>query len=155
VEQIAVSLLLWIAANSPYAVSQLAPPPILTMTPQAITAAAIGDSPDAQQQKVDSRIYGFFDAQAGPRGTIFLVRPEDTPGAGQFATPSDNPVFRERMLHELVHFAQEQTGVAAQFRCPSQGEVMAYRLGGMYLAELGVPDPLRNRRLMAAMHVRC
>ena len=155
-EQLAVSLLVWIAAHSPYPVGDVAPPPIVLLSPEAMTAIVYEDTGTAQQApKVDQQLQGYFDPDEGAHGTIFLVRPEDTPGAWQHAEPSDNPLFRERLLHELVHFAQHTTGEYERFRCPTQGELQAYDLGGKYLQQLGVPDPIPNRKLIARMLVRC
>ena len=153
-----MSLLLWLAANSSYQVADQPPPELLLLTPAALTAqvrerGGIVAGPD--EPEVDRRLNGMFVPADGPRGTIYLVRPEDTPRAAQYPVPSDNPVFRERLLHELVHFAQHASGEAATFRCPSQGEPAAYRLGSYYLRQLGVDDPMRNRRAVAFMQTLC
>ena len=157
-EQIASALLIWIAMNSAYPAAGLRPPPIVLLEPAAMAALARGESFDGASQSpptADANIWGHYRWDAGPSGTIYIVRPEDTAGAARYAQPSDNPVFRERLLHELVHFAQRQTGAYERFLCRAQGEHDAYRLGGRYLHEQGVGDPLPNRRFVAFVQSSC
>jgi hypothetical protein len=149
-EALVLSLLLWLSANSDYQVAHLSPPQVRLLSPQAMTAlyyeqaGAVSGAP-AGAPKVDTRIQGYFSWAANAPGTIYLVHPEDTPGAASYTDPTDNPLFRERLLHELVHFAQRAGGAYARFDCPAQGEFDAYRLGGIYLHQLGVPDPMPGR----------
>jgi hypothetical protein len=152
-EQVAAALLVWIAAHSSYPVAQLAPPPVVLLTPQALIAQVERDEGVAAQHGSDLRLQGYFKPDSAGGGTVYVIRPEDTPGAAAHADPADNPLFRERLLHELVHYAQAATG--RHFRCRSQGEVDAYALGGQYLKEHGVPDPLPERRLVARMVQMC
>ncbi len=100
-------------------------------------------------------MWGTYRWDEGPAGTIYLVRAEDTPGAARHAKPTDNPLFRERLLHELVHFAQQQTGAVARFNCRAEGERDAYRLGARYLQQQGIPDPLSNRKLVMFIQSSC
>jgi hypothetical protein len=86
---------------------------------------------------------------------IYLVHPQDTPGAAAHADPTENPLFRERLLHELVHFAQHASGAYARFDCPAQGELDAYRLGGLYLRQLGVADPMPGRMTWVRRYGAC
>ncbi len=145
-EPLALSLLLWIAAHSNLAVAGLSPPPIVLLGPEQMTALYYQQAGmPSTAPKVDARVQGYFDWSDDSRGVIYLVRPQDTPGANAYTDPADNPLFRERLLHELVHFAQHASGAYARFDCPAQGEFDAYRLGGMYLRQLGVPDPLPGR----------
>lgn len=156
-EQIAIGLLIWIAAHSGYDTAQLVPPPIVLLTHEAMAQTMAGDASDsaALQANLDQRVQGYYDPADGPRGTIYLIRAEDTPAAERYAEPADNPLFRERLLHELVHFAQQATGAYERFRCRSQGERDAYELGGQYLRQHNLPDPLPDRRLVARMLMLC
>ncbi len=145
-EQLALSLLLWIAAHSTLAVAGLNPPPIVLLNPEQMTALYYQQAGmPSTAPKVDTRVQGYFDWSGDSRGVIYLVRPQDTPGANAYTDPADNPLFRERLLHELVHFAQHATGSYERFDCPAQGEFDAYRLGGIYLRQLGVADPMPGR----------
>ena len=157
-ETLALSLLLWLSANSDYAVSGVTPPPIRLLNPEAMTALYYEQSGAAiavGAPKIDRRIQGYFSWADAPPGVIYLVSPQDTPGADQHADPADNPLFRERLLHELVHFAQHASGAYARFDCPAQGEFDAYRLGGIYLRQLGVPDPLPGRMAWVRRYSSC
>jgi hypothetical protein len=147
-EPLALSLMLWLSAHSGYDVAHLASPPIRLLSPEGMTALyyeqAASGAP-AGAPKVDRRIQGYFSWAEAPAGVIYLVQPQDTPGAARYTDPMDNPLFRERLLHELVHFAQHASGAYARFDCPAQGEFDAYRLGGIYLRQLGAADPLPGR----------
>lgn len=147
-ESLTLSLLLWLAAHSDYDMARVSPPPVRLLSPEAMTAlyyAQTESGAPAGAPKIDHRIQGYFSWAPAPQGGIYLVRPEDTPGAAAHADPAENPLFRERLLHELVHFAQHASGAYARFDCPAQGEFDAYRLGGVYLRQLGVPDPMPGR----------
>jgi hypothetical protein len=157
-DHLVMTLLLWLATNSSYQVAEHAPPAVKLLTPAALTALVrerSGIAAEPGEPEVDARLNGMFVPIDGPRGTIYLVRAEDTPRAAEHPVPSDNPVFRERLLHELVHYAQHASGEAANYRCPSQGELAAYRLGSFYLRQLGIADPMRNRRAVAFMQTLC
>ena len=145
-EPLALSLLLWIAAHSTLGVAGLNPPPVVLLNPEQMTALYYQQAgKPSTAPKVDMRVQGCFDWSGGTPGVIYLVRPQDTPGAAAYTDPTDNPLFRERLLHELVHYAQLASGAYAKFDCPAQGEFDAYRLGGIYLRQLGVPDPMPGR----------
>ena len=156
-EPLVLTLLLWIAAHSDYRVADAAPPRISLLSPAAMTALyreqAGGASVGAAQ--VDARVQGYFSWADGPPGVIYLIDPNDTPGADEFGDPTENPVFRERLLHELVHFAQRTNGAYAGYACPARGEFDAYRLGGAYLRELGVADPMPMRMRWAQRFSAC
>lgn len=123
-EALALSLLVWLSANSGYDATRAGVPPIRLLSPEAMTAlyyqqaSGGGDGVPAGAPKIVSRIQGYFSWSELPRGAIYLVRPEDTPGAAGFADPTANPLFRERLLHELVHFAQHTSGAYARCVCP-------------------------------------
>lgn len=154
-EALILTLLQWIGAHSEYATANLPPPPVVLMSAAALTNRVQGKSGAAKASDVDPRLQGFFSLAPDTLGTIYLINPEDTPGADRFADPTENPIFRERLLHELVHYAQHASGEMASYRCPSQGEFAAYVLGGAYLRELHVPDPLRHREWLARAVMQC
>jgi hypothetical protein len=54
-----------------------------------------------------------------------------------------------------VHYVQYHSGSFARFTCPARGELDAYRLGGHYLSQLGVPDPIPARATVARWYSRC
>ena len=146
-QDIALSLLLWIAANSSYPVAGVSPPPIQLLGTEELTALYVAQNgAPSGAPKLDRRIQGYYSWTDGPQGVIYLPHPNETPGAEAYPDdPSANPIFRERMLHELVHYAQHATGAYARFVCPAQGEFDAYRLGGIYLRQQGAADPLTGR----------
>ncbi len=155
-EPLVLSLLMWLAAHSDYNVTGLPTPQIRLLSPEAMTALYYEQAgAKAGAPQVDTRIQGYFLWGDGLPGVIYLVDPRDTPGAAKYADPSDNPLFRERLLHELVHFAQRASGASANFPCPTRGEFEAYRLGGTYLRELGVPDPMPMRMRWAQRFSAC
>jgi hypothetical protein len=155
-EPLIVSLLLWVAAHSDYRVADSPLPEVRLLTPTEMTALyreQTGQKASAAQ--IDTRIQGYFSWADGPPGVIYLIHPRDTPGAADFSDPTENPLFRERLLHELVHFAQRTSGAYAGYACPARGEFDAYRLGGAYLRELGVADPMPLRMRWAQRFSAC
>jgi hypothetical protein len=149
-EQLAASLLIWIAAHSTYPVQTLKPPPIELLSPEAMTALYREEAgAPMNAPAVDPRVLGYFRREGPSKGTVYLLRPENVPGAARYANPTENPRFREQLLHELVHYAQWSTGAYERFRCPAEGEWAAFSLGGHYLRELGFPDPIPNREFWA------
>lgn len=155
-EPLVVSLLLWIATHSDYRLADSQMPEVRLISPVQMTALyheLIGERSGTGQ--IDTRIQGHFSWAEGPAGVIYLIHPHETPGAAQFSDPTENPLFRERLLHELVHFAQRSSGIAAGYTCPARGEFDAYRLGGVYLRELGVIDPIPMRMRWAQRFSAC
>ena len=151
-EEIAAALLLWIAAHSPLDASRLKPPPVVLLDAEAIAGRGHHNAPTASGEQ---RVLGYFAADEGPRGTIYVLRPERWPGQDDNAAAATDPLFRERLLHELVHYAQHATGQTARFECPMQGEAMAYALGGKYLRERNVIDPMPHRVMLVAAFTSC
>jgi hypothetical protein len=125
------------------------------MTPAEITAEyydAAGVAA-ASRQAVDPRIMALYAFEDGPHGAIYVIDPALTEGADD--DPLGNPIFQERLLHELVHHVQRHTGAYDRFACPAEGEVDAYRLGGLFLKQRRVEDPLPNRNFWARVYSRC
>jgi hypothetical protein len=156
IEQIAVALLMWIASHSSFQTAgQLPPPPIVLTTVEELTALVRQRSGVAPGEAGEWNVYGYLSLDEDDHGTIYVVRPADTPGAELFVDPADNPIFRERLLHELVHYVQYATGALSGLQCPSMRELAAYYLGGVYLKERAVADPLPDRMLFAFWAARC
>lgn len=157
IEQIAVALLMWIASHSSYPTAgRLPPPPIVLMTAEELSALVRERSGLALQDAGDQwRVYGYFSLDEDDHGTIYVPHPADTPGAELYEHPADNPIFRERLLHELVHYVQHATGAIHAFECQSRRELAAYYLGGVYLKERAVADPLPDRMFLAFWASRC
>lgn len=154
-EELASALLIWIAAHSEYAVAKARPPAIVLVDPAEMQAVADTRASALHSSSPGGRLWGWFERGEGATGVIYLIRPEDTPQAERYADASENPLFRERLLHELVHYAQRVSGSDRTLDCLAQGEADAYRLGGLYLREAGVPDPLPHRRVWARNVSRC
>ena len=156
-DEIAAALLTWIALNSTYDVAQAPVPRIVLQTPEQMVQrfrTLAGQSRPAPA--IESRVHGHFERAPGRTGTIYIVEPKSTPRADEYpADPASNPWFRERLLHELVHFAQHHTGAYQRFECPIQAEYDAYVLGGRYLAQLRVRDPMPDRQLIAVYFRTC
>lgn len=148
-------LLQWIALNTGHVTADLPLPEVVTMTPAEITAEYYGAAglAAAGRQAVDPRIMALYAFEDGPHGTIYVIDPVLTEGADD--DPYGNPIFQERLLHELVHHVQRQTGAYDRFLCVAEGEIEAYRLGGTFLRQRNVMDPLPNRNFWAAIYSRC
>jgi hypothetical protein len=113
-EALVLSLLLWLSANSDYKVADLSPPHVRLLSPQAMTAlyyeqTGAGSGAPAGAQQVDARIQGYFSWAETAKGTIYLVYPEDTPHAASYTDPTDNPLFRERLLPNTTARARSST----------------------------------------------
>ena len=155
-EQLVTTLLLWLAANSTFDVSTLKPPPIVLMSPEEMTSMYYresGRSPGAI--KVDARVQGYFRRLGPDAGTVYMIAPESVPGAADYSDPRQNPIFQERLLHELVHYVQWSSGEYERFICPAQGEIAAYQLGGRYLRSVGAIDPIKSREFWIPLVSRC
>jgi hypothetical protein len=155
-ESLAASLLIWIATYSFLPALPLRPPPIVLLTPEAMTAMYYRETGSAMKEpKVDPRVLGYFRRKGPDAGTIYLISPDLVPQANRYSDPLENPIFQERLLHELVHYVQWTTGQYERFECPAAGELAAYTLGGRYLRSLGVIDPMPGRDFLAPQLSRC
>lgn len=153
-EALVLSLLAWLAANSSYPTLELPVPRVELVGAHELLARYERERGRAAAQR-GAHVLGHYAWDEGEAGTIYLSVPPETPGAGPPTDPIDNPWFRERLLHELVHHAQYRAGHYARFACPARGELDAYRLGGEYLRQLGVADPLPSRANLARWYSRC
>jgi len=149
-------LLAWIGKNSDYDTSALSRPVVVEMSAEQITREMYSDVPDlVPTSGIDQRVLALYSWDEGTTGTIYIVRAEDTEGAQAGEDPLDNPVFQERLLHELIHHVQFRSGAYDRFPCTSFGEKQAYLLGGLFLKQRHVTDPLPNRNLLAHIYSRC
>jgi hypothetical protein len=148
-------LMRWITLNSGYDTQDVPQPDIFMMTPAAITAEyydAAGVDP-ASRRPVDPRVLALYSFEDGPHGAIYLLAPD--PAETPADDPLDDPYFQERLLHELVHHVQRHTGAYDRFLCRAEGEIDAYRLGGLFLRQRRVEDHLPNRNFWARVYSRC
>lgn len=153
---IAQELLGWIAMHSDHDVRDINLPRIVSMTPRAITREFYGAAPHLMPEDgADERVLALYDATARPHGAIYVLAPRFARGVEHYDLPTDNPVWREMVLHELVHHVQWNDGTKEGWACPREGELEAYLLGGLYLRQRGVPDPMPNRRFWAHVYGRC
>ena len=150
------ALLEWLGRHGDYDVTALPRPAVVELDAAALTREAYRAVPElVPASGIDRRLFALYSWEHGADGTIFVLDRHLTEGRQDGEDPLENPVFRERLLHELVHHAQYHTGAYARFRCPARGELDAYRLGGEYLRQRHVTDPLPNRRVLAYMYSRC
>lgn len=150
------TLLAWIAATGAYDTTAMPAPRVVEMTPQELTQEFYADAMQLMPEDgVDDRINALFAHSDGPAGTIYIIAPRFVDDAVHFEDPRDNPLWREILLHELVHHAQWRSGTAATWACQSFGEREAYILGGRYLKQVHADDPMPNRMFWAQLYARC
>ena len=155
-EEIALLLMLWIGNNTDYNTADIPLPAIVEMTPKEITTEMYTDYPDKiPEDGVDERINALYSYEDGPNGTIYVIDADLTDGAKEYDDPLENPVFQERLLHELVHHAQRLSGELHRMPCRNFGEKQAYLLGGEFLRRQNITDPMPNRNFWAHIYSRC
>ena len=156
-DKLALVLLSWISANTSYETANVDPPIVIEMTPIEITAEAYTDNPNLiPESRIDDRVMALYNFEDGPNGTIYVLGAEWTDDGAAPDQPSwMNPIFQERVLHELVHHVQRVTGTYESFPCRSFGEREAYELGGKFLRQNHVRDPLPNRIFWSRVYSRC
>jgi hypothetical protein len=149
-------LLDWIADNSTYKTTDMVHPAILELSAEELTREYYTGVPHLMPDDgVDERVNALYAPGDGTHGTIYILAPDLAEGAQDFENLRDNPLWQEILLHELVHHAQHQSGIAEGWACPSLGETEAYRLGGRYLRQRHVTDPMPNRSFWGAIYGRC
>lgn len=150
------ALLAWIGDNSTYNTYDIPHPIVHQLSAEELTREYYsGVAHLMPDDGVDERLNALYATTDGPHGTIYVIEAPAVEGAEEFETPEDNPLFREILLHELVHHVQQSSGAAEEWPCLSLGETEAYRMGGRYLRALRVDDPLPNRNFWAAIYARC
>ncbi len=149
-------LLDWIGNNSAYKTADMQYPAVLELSAEELTREYYtGVAHLVPDDGVDERINALYAPGDGPNGTIYIIAARFADGAEDFEDTRDNPLWREILLHELVHHAQHQSGTADDWACLSIGESEAYQLGGRYLRQRRVTDPLPNRNFWGAIYGRC
>ncbi len=91
-------------------------------------------------------------------GTLYVLAPQHVAEADDVEDPTENPIFREIVLHVLIHHVQWSTGAAdaADTRpFPSRGEEETYLLGGRYLRRAHATDPIPSRNFWAQDYSTC
>jgi len=155
-EAIVEALMQWIGDHSPLKSAQVEPPRIVLMSPEELTREFYSDAPHLLPAGgIDDRINALYAASDGANGTIYALEPGAVEDASYYEDPSDNPFFRELILHELVHHLQWQSHLNEGWACPREGEMQAYLLGGRYLQDVGATDPFPNRMFWARMYSLC
>ncbi|WP_172329893.1 hypothetical protein [Mangrovicoccus sp. HB161399] len=150
------ALLEWISEETGRDTSGMPHPQIAEMTPRALTREFYADHPYLiPEDGQDERIQALYAATDGPDGRIYILAAATFDGADDFEDPYENPVWREVLLHELVHHLQWQAGEPANWACRNFGEEEAYRLGGRYLRRTRTTDPMPNRNFWAHAYSRC
>lgn len=146
-------LLQWISANSSYDTMNIRLPTVVEMTRTEITREFYTDYPDKiPMNGVDDRINALYNAE---KEILYVISATLATHADKFDSPHENPVWREIVLHELIHHVQWQSGRLKDWPCKRFGEKEAYLLGGKYLQQKATADPLLNRRFWASMYSRC
>ena len=150
------ALLQWIGDHSDYNTKLVEHPAVIELSAQELTREFYsGVAHLMPDDGVDERINALYAYTDGPNGTIYLLQAQAIDGADQFDDPTENPLFREILLHELVHHVQHASGTSNAWPCLAIGEREAYLLGGVYLEQVAATDPLPNRNFWAAMYARC
>ncbi len=147
------ALLEWTGSNTDHPVTDVPPPEIVPMDPRALTVEAYSDVPQLlPEDGVDERVRALYNAELR---RIYVLDPRHVGGWDEHEEAFSNPAWREILLHELIHHVQWSTGVADLWPCKAFGEKEAYLLGGRYLKERSVTDPLPNRNFWAHAYARC
>lgn len=156
-DKLAIALLSWIGANSSLDTAGVHSPKIIEMTPIEITAEAYTDNLELiPESRIDDRILAIYNFEEGPHGTIYVLGAEWTDdGAAPDQESWSDPIFQERVLHELVHHVQRVSGAYESFPCRNYGERQAYELGGKFLQKNHAKDPLPNRIFWSRVYSRC
>jgi len=155
-EAIVEALMQWIGDNSTLQYENVPPPLVMLLSPEELTREFYSEAPDLLPAGgVDDRINALYAPADGAHGTIYVLEPEAVPDAKYYEDPTENPFFRELVLHELVHHLQWQEHLNETWVCPREGEMDAYVLGGRYLRAVGATDPLPNRMFWAHMYSQC
>lgn len=113
VDALIAALLTWVVAlGKPGAATALQPAEIV----RTLVARAPEDHPAAPDAAPvagrDGRINALYAATDQPRLTICAIAADLVEGSDAFEDARDNPLWREILLHKLVHHTQWQAGEA-------------------------------------------
>ncbi len=152
-------LMTWIATNTDYDTKNLRSPEVIELSPQELTREAYSSNPMlVPADGVDKSYLALYSYEHGSNGTIYVLGPkwfDPDATADRYYEAYENPVFQERVLHELIHHVQHVSGAYKAFRCRNFGEKEAYMLGGRFLRQHHVDDPLPNRSFWALLRSLC
>ena len=155
-EALVLALLTWINEKTAYDTTEMPLPVVVELSAEDITKEAYKEVPNLiSASGVDTRVFALYSWEPADTGTIYILKSDDTEGIQLGEDPLENPVFQERLLHELIHHAQYHSKAYEWFPCKSFGEREAYIEGGRYLAERYATDPIPNRKVLAYMYSRC
>ena len=156
-KEVVMALMVWIGQNSPYDTTDMPIPQVVEMSPEELTDEAYSDAPHMKPENgVDERVWALYNFEEGPHGTIYILAADYTDDGAVPDEPSYmDPVFQERLLHELIHHVQYVSGAYDTFPCRNFGELDAYALGGKFLKQRYARDPLPNRHFWARVYSRC
>jgi len=154
-EAILAMLLNWLATNTELKVGNIPIPSVVELSPEDLTQEFYSDSGVVPARPVDDRILALYSWTDGPSGTIYILGRNYMDVSSGEDTGLDNPIFQERLLHELVHHIQHHTGEYDEFDCTRQGELAAYLIGGVFFQKKNITDPLPNRHVLAHLYSRC
>lgn len=145
-----IALMAWLDQHSIYDTDHMPLPAVVEVSAEALTRRAYRDTPQhIPASGVDERLFAWYTWAQGQHGTIF-IRPAAQTRAPEFVEYAlDNPIFQERLLHELIHHVQYWDGAYQRFHCDNMAEAEAYKLGGLFLRQKNVDDPLPNRHQIA------
>ncbi len=150
------SLLAWVMAAMGVSGASIDPPMVIEMSAQDLTLEAYRDQPELLPASgIDQRVFALYSWEAGSNGAIYILNAASSEGLQDGEDPLENPIFQERLIHELVHHVQYHTDMYKQFQCRNQGEKQAYILGGKFLQQRSAFDPLFNRQVLAHIYSRC
>jgi hypothetical protein len=155
-DALVLALLTWINDKTAYDTTSMPLPAIVEVSAEEITQEAYKDTPDLMPASgVDARVFALYTWEPSDTGTVYILRAAETEGLQLGEDPLENPVFQERLLHELIHHVQYHSNAYTTFPCKNYGELEAYIAGGRYLQERHATDPLPNRYVLAHMYSRC
>lgn len=155
-EALLITLLEWLSKPMEFESGSIEPPRVEQLDAEALTREAYRDYPGLLPDSgIDQRVLALYSWDSNPHGIIYILDASLTEGIQEGESPLENPVFQERLLHELVHHVQYKTGQYDRFPCKNAGEKQAYLLGGQYLKQRHANDPLPNRTVLAHIYSRC
>lgn len=156
-KDVVMALMMWIGQNSDYDTANMPIPQIVEMSAKELTVEFYSDAPHMKPENgVDERVWALYNFEEGEHGTIYILGAEYTDDGTVPDEPAFmDPVFQERLLHELIHHVQYQSGAIDTFPCRNFGERAAYAMGGKFLKQRFATDPLPNRHFWARVYSRC
>jgi len=155
-DAVVAMLMTWLVNNTDLEAHDVPLPLVVELSAEALTREYYTDQAALLPASgVDDRIQALYAWGDGENGTIYVLHSSQADVPLSQETGWDNPIFQERLLHELVHHVQFHTGRYEYFACKKEAEKTAYLYGGLFLKQQNVKDPLPNRRVLAHLYSRC